>query len=116
DFIRTQKDSLKRFLKAWLEGIKIFKTDKDFTLRVLRKYLRVEDREILDKSYEQYKPVFETIPYPERKGVTFAIQRMAEGAAEASKLRADDFLEPGILTELVNEGFIKELYPEKGNK
>ena len=116
DFIRTQKDSLKRFLKAWLEGIKIFKTDKDFTLRVLRKYLRVEDREILDKSYEQYKPVFESIPYPERKGVSFALQRIAEGDPAASKLKPDDFLEPNILTELVNEGFIKELYPERANK
>ena len=116
DFIRTQKDSLKRFLKAWLEGIKIFKTDKDFTLRVLRKYLRVEDSEILDKSYEQYKPVFESIPYPERKGVSFALQRIAEGDPAASKLKPDDFLEPNILTELVNEGFIKELYPERANK
>lgn len=116
DFVRTQKDSLKRFTKGWLEGIKIFKTDKEFTLRVLRKYLRVEDREILDKSYEQYKPVFESIPYPERKGVSFALQRIAEGDPAASKLKPDDFLEPTILNELVNEGFIKELYPERANK
>ena len=116
DFVRTHKDSLKRFTKGWLEGIKIFKTDKEFTLRVLKKYLRVEDREILDKSYEQYKPVFESIPYPERKGVSFALQRMAEGDPAAAKLKPEDFLEPSILTELVNEGFIKELYPERINK
>ena len=116
DFVRTQKESLKRFTKGWLEGIKIFKTDKEFTLRVLKKYLRVEDREILDKSYEQYKPVFESIPYPERKGVSFALQRIAEGDPAAAKLKPDDFLEPSILTELVNEGFIKELYPERANK
>ena len=116
DFVRTQKDSLKRFTKGWLEGIKIFKTDKEFTLRVLKKYLRVEDREILDKSYEQYKPVFESIPFPERKGVNFALQRIAEGDPAASKLKPEDFLEPSILTELVNEGFIKELYPERINK
>ena len=116
DFVRTQRDSLKRFTKSWLEGIKIFKTDKEFTLRVLKKYLRVEDREILDKSYEQYKPVFESIPYPERKGVSFALQRIAESDPAAAKLKPDDFLEPSILTELVNEGFIKELYPERANK
>ena len=116
DFVRSQKDSLKRFTKGWLEGIKIFKTDKEFTLRVLKKYLRVEDREILDKSYEQYKPVFESIPYPERKGVSFALQRIAEGDPAATKLKPEDFLEPSILTELVSEGFIKELYPERANK
>ena len=116
DFVRSQKDSLKRFTKGWLEGIKIFKTDREFTLRVLKKYLRVEDREILDKSYEQYKPVFESIPYPERKGVSFALQRIAEGDPAATKLKPEDFLEPSILTELVSEGFIKELYPERANK
>jgi ABC-type nitrate/sulfonate/bicarbonate transport system substrate-binding protein len=116
DFIRGQRDPLKRFVKAWAEGIKIVKTDKDFSLKVLKKYLRVEDREILDKSYEQYKPVFASVPYPERKGVAFALNRLAETSPEAGKLKAEDFADGSIIAELESEGFFKSLYADKANR
>jgi NitT/TauT family transport system substrate-binding protein len=116
DFIRAQRDPLKRFVKAWAEGIMIAKTDKEFSLKVLRKHLRLDDQEILDKSYEQYRPVFETVPYPERKGIAFALSRLAETAPETRKLRAEDFADGSIITELEGEGFFKNLYPEKANR
>ncbi|HXG50864.1 MAG TPA: ABC transporter substrate-binding protein [candidate division Zixibacteria bacterium] len=113
DFIRGQRELLKRFVRSWAEGIKIVKTDKEFSLRVLQKYLRVGDREILDKSYEQYKPVFEAVPYPEHKGVAFALSRLAESSPEAAKLKAEDFIDPSIVADLDREGFFKSLYSEK---
>jgi NitT/TauT family transport system substrate-binding protein len=116
EFLRTQRDIAKRFTRAWVEGIKVFKTDKDFTLKVLKKFLRLDDREILEKNYEQYKPVFEAVPYPERKGVAFAISRLAEMNPESAKLNADDFLEPTIMAELVSEGLMGNLYPEKAQR
>jgi NitT/TauT family transport system substrate-binding protein len=116
DFIRSQRDPLKRFVKSWAEGIRIVKTDKDFTLKVLKKYLRVEDREILDKSYEQYRPVFETVPYPERKGIAFALNRLAETVPETGKLTAEDFTDGSIIADLESEGFFKTLYSEKANR
>ena len=51
DFIRSNREVLKRFLKAWVEGIKIFKTDPALSLNVLGKYLRVQDKDVLAKSY-----------------------------------------------------------------
>jgi NitT/TauT family transport system substrate-binding protein len=115
DFTRGQRDPLKRFVKAWAEGIKIVKTDKDFSLKVLKKYLRVEDREILEKSYEQYQPVFAAVPYPERKGVAFALNRLSETSPETGKLKAEDFTDGSIIAELESEGFFKSLYSEKAN-
>lgn len=115
DYIRGQRDQLKRFMRAWAEGIKIVKTDKEFSLKVLRKYLRVNDQEILDKSYEQYKPVFESIPYPERKGIVFALDRLAETAPETARLKAEDFTDGSIIAELEKEGFFKNLYATKSH-
>ena len=54
EFVRTNRDTVKRFLKAWVEGTKIFKTDRDVSLRVLGKYLKTKDQEIIAKSYEPY--------------------------------------------------------------
>jgi len=116
DFSRGQRDPLKRFVKAWAEGIKIVKTDREFSLKVLRKYLRVEDREILEKSYEQYQPVFAAVPDPERKGVAFALNRLSETSPELAKLKPEDFTDGSVIAELESEGFFKTLYAEKTNR
>ena len=82
----------------------------------MENYLRVEDREILDKSYEQYQPVFAAVPDPERKGVAFALNRLSETAPETGKLKAEDFTDGSIIAELESEGFFKSLYSEKANR
>jgi ABC-type nitrate/sulfonate/bicarbonate transport system substrate-binding protein len=40
-FVSTNPEVVENFLKSWLEGIKAFKTDKELSLRVLAKYLRL---------------------------------------------------------------------------
>ena len=78
DFARTNRDTVKRFLKAWVEGIKIFKTDRDVSLRVLGKYLKTKDQEVLAKSYEPYPLVFERVPIAKREGFAFALERLEQ--------------------------------------
>ena len=47
---------MKRFLRGWIEGIKTAKTDKEYTVNVMRKFLKTSDRSILEKTFEVYKP------------------------------------------------------------
>jgi NitT/TauT family transport system substrate-binding protein len=110
DFAKTNRDTVKRFLKAWVEGTKIFKTDPDTSLAVLRKYLKTQDPEILAKSYEPYRPVFERIPVAKREGFAFALERLGKDIPEAGKMNADNFIDNSILMELEKEGFITEVY------
>ncbi|HEY7169054.1 MAG TPA: ABC transporter substrate-binding protein [Candidatus Binatia bacterium] len=113
DFIRSNRDALKRFLKAWVEGIKIFKTDPALSLNVLGKYLRVQDKDVLAKSYEPYPPVFERVPFPKRDGFVFALDRLSKDMPEAAKMNIDTFIDNSIIQELEKEGFINELYADK---
>jgi ABC-type nitrate/sulfonate/bicarbonate transport system substrate-binding protein len=62
-FIANNPELVENFLKSWLEGIKAFKTDKELSLKVLAKYLKITDRAILDESYEIYRPVSRKLPY-----------------------------------------------------
>ena len=114
DFVRNHRETVKRFLKAWVEGIKIFKTDPEFSLKVLARYLRVQDQEVLAKSYEPYPPIFDRVPFPKREGFVFALDRLAKELPEAAKMSADNFIDNTIIQELEKEGFIRDLYAEKG--
>lgn len=113
EFVRSNRDIVKRFLKAWVEGTKIFKTDREVSLQVLGKYLKVKDPEILAKSYEPYPPVFERLPIAKRDGFAFALDRLAKDIPEAGKMNPDNFIDNSILLELEKEGFISDVYAEK---
>ena len=112
EFARANRDVVKRFLKAWVEGTKIFKTDREVSLKVLGKYLRTKDAEILAKSYEPYRPVFERVPIAKREGFAFALDRLAKDIPEAGKMNPDNFIDNSILMELEKEGFIAAVYAD----
>lgn len=113
EFARANRDVVKRFLKAWIEGTKIFKTDREVSLKVLGKYLRTKDAEILAKSYEPYRPVFERVPIAKREGFAFALDRLAKDIPEAGKMNPDNFIDNSILMELEKEGFIAAVYADQ---
>jgi NitT/TauT family transport system substrate-binding protein len=106
-FLRTNRDSAKRFLKAWSEGIKILKTDRELSTRVLGRYLRVDDPEILAKSYDTYRPVFRLPPNPDRKALEFAHDRMAETSPELRQRNPSAFIDDSLVAELTAEGFFQ---------
>jgi hypothetical protein len=96
-----------------LKGPRSSKTDRDVSLRVLGKYLKTKDQDILTKSYEPYPPVFERVPIAKREGFAFALDRLSKDIPEAGKMNPDNFIDNSILLELEKEGFIRDIYAEK---
>jgi NitT/TauT family transport system substrate-binding protein len=111
-FVASNRESVRNFLKSWVEGIKAFKTDKELSLKVLNKYLKLNDRDVLEKSYEIYRPVYKKLPYGDRRAVKFALDQMAKELPESAKLNADDFIDNSVLAELEKSGFIDQIYAE----
>lgn len=106
-FLRANRDTAKRFLRAWSEGIKILKTDRNFSSKVLGRYLRVDDPEVLAKSYETYRPVFRLPPIPDRKAIEFAHDRLAETSPELKQRSPAAFIDDSLIAELTREGFFQ---------
>src|SRR5215831_7689211 len=69
EFVRNNRDSVKKFLRVYIEGIKTLKTEKEFSIAVLSKYLKINDKELLSKTYDVYRGAFESEPYVRREGV-----------------------------------------------
>jgi ABC-type nitrate/sulfonate/bicarbonate transport system substrate-binding protein len=112
EFLRNQRNTVKRFLKVYIEGIKILKTDKEFSMDTLAKYIKTNDREVLTKTYEVYKEAWESVPYVRRDGVVQALDSMPDLSSKDLKLNLDTLIDNSIIQELEKEGFIKKLYPD----
>ena len=57
------------FMRAHVEGIAFHKQNKEFSLKVLTKYVRTTDPEFLEGSYNMFKQDFIAAPYPITKGL-----------------------------------------------
>jgi hypothetical protein len=93
-----------------LSGDKLVQAEK------LGYHVAINDREILEKSHEIYRPVYKQIPYGDRRAVRFAVDQMAKELPDAGKLNIDNFIDNSILAELEKSGFIEQIYKEPAKK
>jgi NitT/TauT family transport system substrate-binding protein len=111
NFLRAQRSVVKRFLRVYIEGIKIFKTDKEYSMETLGRYIKTSDREILSKTYDVYRDAWESVPLVRREGIQQALDSIPE--AKGVKLNLDNLIDNSLIHELEKEGFLAELYPDK---
>ena len=112
EFLRNQRSAVKRFVKVYIEGIKVLKTDKALSMDTLARYIKTNDREVLAKTYEVYKEAWEPVPYVRREGIMQSLEGIQDTAAKSTKLNVDSLIDNSLIQELEREGFLKELYPD----
>jgi NitT/TauT family transport system substrate-binding protein len=108
--IQEDRDTVMRMVKSHVEGIAYLKANKDFSLKVLSKYLRTSDRELLEGSYEIYKQDFISVPYPIMEGLQATYDYVALSRPEIRSHKPEEFMDPSFIAELDKSGYIKKLY------
>jgi ABC-type nitrate/sulfonate/bicarbonate transport system substrate-binding protein len=110
-FIRANRDIVIRFMKAYLEGIYVFKTNKDVALNVLKKYTKLDDLSLVQVAYDEMaQRLIRRVPYPDREGIQTIIDQLAKTRPQMKSLNPSDFIDPSILKEIEDSGFVKKLY------
>ena len=110
-YIQANRAITIRFMKAYLEGIYVFKTNKDIALNVLKKYTRLDDLSLVQTSYEEMSQrLIRRVPHPDREGIQTIIDQLAKTRPQMKNLNPGDFIDPSILKEIEDSGFIKKLY------
>jgi NitT/TauT family transport system substrate-binding protein len=111
--IQEDRDTVMRMVKSHVEGIAYFKSHKDFSMKVLSKYLKINDRNLLEGSYELFKQDFISVPYPITKGLDATYDYVAATRPEIRNRKPEEFVDPSFIAELDKSGFIKKLYDQK---
>ena len=109
-YMATNRGRVENFLKGMIEGIKIFKTDKNFTIPVLAKYTKLTDSELLEKSYAYFRDYFIQVPYPSIRAIKDTLDGLADQIPKAKGARPEDFIDLSLLREIEASGFVEKLY------
>ena len=111
--IREDRDTVMRFVRSYVEGIAFLKQKKEFSQKVLAKYLRTNDPEYLEGAYAIFKQDFIAAPYPITKGLEAIYDIVAFRRPEIRSHSPEEFVDTSFVTELDKSGFIKKLYEQK---
>ena len=110
-FIRSQPETVRRFMRGLLEGTKIYKTDREFSIRALEQFTRNKDQRILTAVWEEFgNKLIQRIPYPDAEGLKFVVDEVAMRKPEARKMNPADLIDTRFVKELEENGFVKALY------
>jgi NitT/TauT family transport system substrate-binding protein len=107
--LREQRDVVKRFVRAYSEAIHVIKTDRERTIKVFAKHMRVEDPETLRTTYDYFAPRFSFPPRVNLSGVRDTLNFYAEQNPDFKNRKPEEFVDESVLDELEKEGFFKKL-------
>jgi NitT/TauT family transport system substrate-binding protein len=108
--IKTKREAIRRFVKAMTEAIATIKQDREGTMQIIGKYLKIEDREALRRAWDEYKDVYPAVPTPTPEGVATALAEESKKRPEAAKADPSTFVDQSFVKELEASGFIASLY------
>ena len=108
-YIKKDPQTVRRFLMAYSEGTDRLYRDKEFTMKVIGKYTKTDDREALESAYAFATTFIERPPRLPYKAVETILAQTAEKDARAKTHKAEDFIDPTFYNELEKSGFFKNL-------
>jgi len=108
--IRENPDLVRRYMRAYVEALHFYKTQKEDTIKIMRKYSRVEDRKVLEEAWDWHAKFMPEAPYPPVDGYQLVLQDMAEKNPKAAQANVKDYIDARFVKELEDSGFIKGLY------
>lgn len=112
-YVRDNPEIIRRYIRAYVEGLHRFKTDKTFSLKVLAKYTRIGEPETLEETYQHYAVrVMPRMPYPTVKGIQTVLDETGSRIPRAKEFSPANFIDVSFVRELEQSGFIKSLYGE----
>ena len=103
-YLQKNEAKILNFLRAYIESIKIFKAEPEYTLKALAQFTRVNDQELLKEAYEYNKNKIPDIPYPSLTAMQAVVDPLIAGDPKLAKVDAKNFINDRYLKKLEKEG------------
>ena len=111
-YLEAHRDRVTNFMKAVIESVYLLKKERALALRLIKKYIRVNDEEAAI-GYDYYLAGHGEgiLDLPDRRGLAFVIQETAKTNPKAAGQTAETLrlLEPSVLEEIKKSGFVEKV-------
>ncbi|HEY7165270.1 MAG TPA: ABC transporter substrate-binding protein [Candidatus Binatia bacterium] len=108
--VREDSRTVAKFVEAFAEGVRFYrnKANKDESMRILAKYLRVpldRNRAMVEEAYETYREVMAKKPYPDPAALKTVLDVVAESNPKAKSVNLASIVDSSYVEKLDREGY-----------
>jgi NitT/TauT family transport system substrate-binding protein len=104
NYVKANEDTVRRVVRAYAEGVQMFKSNKPAALKMIQNQLKVSDPEIQEDTYSQFRDYLDFPPYVSRKGMEAVLAEIADKEPWAKSVKPEDFLDMRFVAELEKKG------------
>jgi ABC-type nitrate/sulfonate/bicarbonate transport system substrate-binding protein len=112
-YVKSHPATVENFLKAYVESIHFMKTQREKSVSVIMKYLKMNDRARAEEGYDYYVEIYPQIPYATPNGVRSVLQFLAARQPKAATAAPEEFYDNSFLKRIEDSGFVKALYSRR---
>jgi NitT/TauT family transport system substrate-binding protein len=103
--LKDRRATLVKFLRAFMAGVKKVQSEPEFGKKVLAKYLRLKDQDVIEENYRfNSGSLLESVPAIPLQGLRYAIDSLVPTVPAAKNLKAESMIDASILDEAVKGG------------
>ena len=109
DYVERNLEITRKFIRAYVEGMHRYRTDREFTVGVQAEYSGIADRSVAEETYDLTQPGMPPVPYPVVASLQTLLDFMAAELPEAKNADGRKFVDDRFIRELEADGFIASL-------
>ena len=104
-YIQGHQDEVLNFLRGYAEGMQKMIADKAMAKKVIEKYTRENDPEIVEATYRYGVDYIAPIPYPAKEGILEILRQSNHPKAKSAN--PDEFIDMNLVRKLEDGGFFR---------
>lgn len=112
-YLARDRDGITRFLRAYVEGVHYYRTNREGSVRALQKFFRGATLDQIGFLYDEQHEEIDPLPIPSDEAIQGELDR--ETDPKAKTFKPADFMDMSILREIEKSGFLTELYGKGSN-
>jgi ABC-type nitrate/sulfonate/bicarbonate transport system substrate-binding protein len=104
-YLQQNRAAVKGFIKGQIEAMHYVKTNKEGSLKILKKNLQISDPEAVEGTYEFFAKRLPRTPRTELEGIKNIL-----ASIDAGQKNPAEFIDMSLIDEIEREGFVQKLY------
>jgi NitT/TauT family transport system substrate-binding protein len=109
-YVRNNRDVVMRVMKSFVEGLKFYRDNRDFALKVTAEFTKNNDLAVLRPSYDSVVHFQERVPRVNMKGIDFLLKVIELRDPRAKNFAPASAVDPSFIQELEKNGFIDAVW------
>jgi NitT/TauT family transport system substrate-binding protein len=106
--IQQKPDHITRFLRAYIEALAIIRSDKETTFKAMGKFLKTDNRQVLESIYDDYGSAYQRVPLMTKQEVQAVLDVVK--SPKGVQAKPEVFYDNSFVQKIEASGFINSLY------